>query len=526
MAVSTAATSTAYPNPPPQIAYTYDLADRLTAITSVSGSTTSFGIDALGRHASQSVTGSPTQTYSYLGAGNTVVSISANGVITRSAIDAVGSRVATGSGSAYGYLLADLHGNTAGAIDSSCTAITDAFAYDAYGNTVASVTSSLPTPWRFQGRILESATGTPDLYDFGARSYAPGLGAFTSLDSLHGSAQNPALLNGYLYANANPATLVDPDGHLAKCRYGDDCPRVQPTNSSAASGGSVFPDGTHWCGNTSSKPKDATWTTTGLTPYHPDVSGHLAHYKDLQAAQAALNAKLASDKAKADEYQSRLNTLNLANALNFVVLAFEIGSYLPSDGSDGEELGETWDDIAASQAADEAAIRELPELAQDVAAEGSQLQELDQTLAQFGARGDDFMAGTTRGFKEGSTELDTANYLAETQGAQVDAIPASTVQGQRTPDAMVRISGDDVGTATEFTNVGNAANTVANRLGDKSSQLGNSVYGTGNVVLDGRESGLTYEAAQQGWNAFLRYGPGHIQQATFILGDGSAVTLP
>jgi len=91
---------------------------------------------------------------------------------------------------------------------------------------------------------------------------------------------------------------------------------------------------------------------------------------------------------------------------------------------------------------------------------------------------------------------------------------------------MVRISGDDVGTATEFTNVGNAANTVANRLGDKSSQLGNSVYGTGNVVLDGRESGLTYEAAQQGWNAFLRYGPGHIQQATFILGDGSAVTLP
>jgi YD repeat-containing protein len=77
-AQTTAATSTAYPNPPPQIAYTYDLADRLTAITSVSGSSTSFGIDALGRHASQTVTGSPTQTYGYLGAGNTVVSISAN----------------------------------------------------------------------------------------------------------------------------------------------------------------------------------------------------------------------------------------------------------------------------------------------------------------------------------------------------------------------------------------------------------------------------------------------------------------
>jgi RHS repeat-associated protein len=80
---------------------------------------------------------------------------------------------------------------------------------------VASVTSALPTPWRYQGRILESAPGTPDLYDFGARSYNPTLGAFTSLDSMHGSAGNPALLNGYLYANANPATLVDPDGHWA-----------------------------------------------------------------------------------------------------------------------------------------------------------------------------------------------------------------------------------------------------------------------------------------------------------------------
>ena len=80
---------------------------------------------------------------------------------------------------------------------------------------MASVTSALPTPWRYQGRILESAPGTPDLYDFGARSYNPTIGTFTSLDSLHGSAGNPALLNGYLYANANPATLVDPDGHCA-----------------------------------------------------------------------------------------------------------------------------------------------------------------------------------------------------------------------------------------------------------------------------------------------------------------------
>jgi RHS repeat-associated protein len=75
-------------------------------------------------------------------------------------------------------------------------------------------------PGATQGRILESAAGTPELYDFGSRSYNQTIGTFTSLDTSHGSAQNPALLNGYLYANANPATLVDPDGHTT---IGEDC---------------------------------------------------------------------------------------------------------------------------------------------------------------------------------------------------------------------------------------------------------------------------------------------------------------
>ena len=198
------------------VAYTYDLADRLTAIATASGSTTSFTIDALGRHASQTVGTSPTQTYSYLGSSQTVVAISSGSTTTTSAIDAVGDRVATASGGSFGYLLADLHGNMAAAFNAAGTSFSDAFAYDAWGEVVSSVTSSLPTPWRYQGRILESAAGTPDLYDFGARSYAPGIGTFTSLDSVHGSAQNPRLLNGYLYADANPATLVDPDGHCPR----------------------------------------------------------------------------------------------------------------------------------------------------------------------------------------------------------------------------------------------------------------------------------------------------------------------
>jgi RHS repeat-associated protein len=160
----------------------------------------------------------------YLGTTDIVVSIAAGSGTTTSAIDALGERVAVSAAGTGGFLLPDLHGNTAGALNSGASSITDAFACDAYGNTVAAVTSGLPTPWRYQGRMLESAPGSADLYDFGSRSYSPSIGTFTSLDSEHGSAGNPALLNGYLYANANPATLVDPDGHAARM-YDEVAPR-------------------------------------------------------------------------------------------------------------------------------------------------------------------------------------------------------------------------------------------------------------------------------------------------------------
>ena len=200
------------------ISYTYDLADRLTAITSASGSTTSFTIDALGRHGSQTI-GSTTSSYAYLGSSDVVVAVTSASSTTTSAVDGLGDRVASAAGGTFGFFVSDLHGNVAGALDASASSFTDAFAYDAYGDTVASLTSSLPTPWRYQGRMLESGAGAPALYDFAARSYAPSLGIFTSLDTLGGSATNPALLNGYLYADANPATLVDPDGHSARVMY-------------------------------------------------------------------------------------------------------------------------------------------------------------------------------------------------------------------------------------------------------------------------------------------------------------------
>jgi hypothetical protein len=54
-----------------------------------------------------------------------------------------------------------------------------------------------------------------------ARFYSPGIGAFTQMDSVLGGPQNPLSMNRFLYALANPATMVDPTGHLG-------CPGNRP----------------------------------------------------------------------------------------------------------------------------------------------------------------------------------------------------------------------------------------------------------------------------------------------------------
>jgi RHS repeat-associated protein len=117
----------------------------------------------------------------------------------------MGDRLSSGSGPAFAYMIADLHGNVVGAIAPGASpSFVNAYRYDPYGETICSYTNSgsISIPWRYQGRILESAGGGTDLYDFSARSYDPSLGVFTSFDSVTGSAQNPLTLNRYLCGNA------------------------------------------------------------------------------------------------------------------------------------------------------------------------------------------------------------------------------------------------------------------------------------------------------------------------------------
>jgi RHS repeat-associated protein len=95
--------------------------------------------------------------------------------------------------------------------------VTNATRYDPYGMTLATGSAGgtpvAPSTWTYQGRLDVSSTGTP-LLDAGARFYAPGLSAFTQLDTTMGAAQDPRSMHRFLYAEANPATLIDPTGHF------------------------------------------------------------------------------------------------------------------------------------------------------------------------------------------------------------------------------------------------------------------------------------------------------------------------
>ena len=161
-----------------------------------------------------------TDAYDFVGATETVARVTSGAVVSDSVVPPAGERLGIRSGSTLNWLLPDPHGNLALALDASEATTVSAVRYDGYGETIASgsgggtaVGSGL---WRYQGRLDLSPAGlaTP-LYEFSAREYSPGLGAFTRLDSVMGDATDPLSMHRYLYAHANPATLIDPSGACA-----------------------------------------------------------------------------------------------------------------------------------------------------------------------------------------------------------------------------------------------------------------------------------------------------------------------
>ena len=246
--------------------YAYDLSGTLTGVTPAGGPAATYTFDALGRLRTRKLSGVLDSTYRYVGTGQTVYSIVNPSATTTCFIGASGSRIATATGSAIGWSLFDLHGDIV-AQESSGGSITDAFRYDAYGQTVATFSvvggSGLLTSWRYQGRLDISPTSDP-LYANGARLYSPSIGTFTQLDTVSGKATNPLSMNRFLYAEANPATLTDPSGHWTHHdddRGTDSAGATSSTTSSSSGCWSI--DGYDNCSGTGTDIGTDTGTDTG-----------------------------------------------------------------------------------------------------------------------------------------------------------------------------------------------------------------------------------------------------------------------
>ena len=217
---------------------TYDKGGKLTGIdTGGSATKTTFAFDALGRFATRKIgpTGSPTSTdtYSYVGGSETVARIStlasSTTTITDSLVDPAGDRLGVKVGSSVNWFVPDLHGNVAASLQSDELKVSNAIRYDAFGQTILTGSDASSSAavgqnnWKYQGRLDVSPIVGAPLYDMSARFYSPGIGAFTQLDAVMGSAQNPLSMNRFLYAEANPATLIDPTGHQACSGWDEDC---------------------------------------------------------------------------------------------------------------------------------------------------------------------------------------------------------------------------------------------------------------------------------------------------------------
>jgi RHS repeat-associated protein len=135
----------------------------------------------------------------------------------------------TGTGTAYGFEITDLHGTPFLTLDN--TAQVPAWRQFTPFGAPRGTSVTWPDNRGFLDKPADANTG---LTVVGAREYDPGTGRFVSLDPIL-EATSPQELNGYTYAADNPVSQADPSG-LMLCADGL-CGSVQYLEHHVPSGG-------------------------------------------------------------------------------------------------------------------------------------------------------------------------------------------------------------------------------------------------------------------------------------------------
>lgn len=162
-----------------------------------------YTVDALGRMISRSA-GTSSASLTYQGTSETLATSTESSVTTRYTYTPGGvlaQRVGTGP---VQVLLRDLHGDIVGAVSPGSGQTASQDFYSAFGERTGS-SSKLG----FQGQYTDPDTSEVDT---ATRMYVPGLGRFSTRDSLFGELTRPLSLNQFGYSSANPITLSDPTG--------------------------------------------------------------------------------------------------------------------------------------------------------------------------------------------------------------------------------------------------------------------------------------------------------------------------
>jgi RHS repeat-associated protein len=193
------------PGPGGQQTLVWDAETNLESITS-GGSTTSYRYDADG---AQLIRREPTTVTVFLGDSELVYDLVAK-TRTGTRYYGVGDRpVAVRTGGALRWLVADHHGTNQLTIDPA-TLQASPRRFDPFGNPRGAAATWQGGNRGFVGGTRNDATGLTRL---GAREYDPVIGRFISVDPVIDH-NDPQQMNGYAYANNNPATMSDPDGRF------------------------------------------------------------------------------------------------------------------------------------------------------------------------------------------------------------------------------------------------------------------------------------------------------------------------
>lgn len=118
--------------------------------------------------------------------------------------------IAQHSASSTNYFGYDGHGNVR-YLTGNAGSVTDTYTYDAFGVALTN-TGATANSYLYSGEQMDSSLG---MYYLRARYMNPGTGRFWTMDSWEGQSQDPFSLHRYLYAESNPANLVDPTGYFS-----------------------------------------------------------------------------------------------------------------------------------------------------------------------------------------------------------------------------------------------------------------------------------------------------------------------